>query len=358
MELMTYKCPNCGGAILFESKTQQFQCESCMTAFTQEQLNEYDRILRNSGQPANTQPVEDFDWQSRQQGQTLDNVNTYVCQFCGAEIITDPTTAATECPYCNNPIIVAPQLSGGLRPDVIIPFKVTKEQAKQALNDFYKGKIFLPSEFKKANKVREIKGVYVPFWLFNCTSDANITYNATKVTHWSDSDYRYTKTDKYKLWRSGSVSFSRVPADSSEKMDDSYMDALEPFNYTELVPFDAAYLSGYMADRYDVTVEQSKPRIHSRISATTSDMFRETVKGYTTVTNDTCNIGISSGDAEYALMPVWMMNTKYKDKMYTFAINGQTGKLVGSLPVDKKKFWACFIGIASVIVAISQFFLF
>jgi len=358
MELMTYKCPNCGGAITFESENQEFKCEYCDSVFTKEQLSEYDELLRDSTQPENTKTVEEFDWSNAADSSTLENVNAYICQYCGAEVITDKTTAATECPYCNSPVIVAPQLSGGLRPDVVIPFKIKKDQAEKALAEFYKKKLFLPKEFKSGNKIHEIKGVYIPFWLFDCTVGASITYNATKVTRWRDSNYEYTKTDKYKLLRSGSLAFERIPADGSSKMDDAYMDAIEPFNYDELVDFDAAYLSGYMADRYDVTLEQNTPRISNRIDATTLDTFRQTVSGYASVSPESKNIGLYNGKAKYALMPVWILNTKYKDKMYTFAINGQTGKLVGNLPIDKKKYWGWLLGIAAGLAAISQLFVF
>lgn len=358
MELMTYKCPNCGGAITFESGKQEFKCEYCDSVFTKEQLSEYDEILRGSAQPENTKTVEEFDWSNTTNDSTLENVNAYICQYCGAQVITDKTTAATECPYCNSPVIVAPQLSGGLRPDVVIPFKIKKEEAEKALQDFYKGKLLLPKEFKTANKIREIKGVYIPFWLYDCTVGANVTYNASKVTRWRDSNYEYTKTDRFKLLRSGSLAFEKIPVDGSSKMDDAYMDAIEPFNYAELIDFDAAYLSGYMADRYDVTLEQNAPRINSRIEATTLDTFRQTVSGYSGVTPDSKKIGIYNGKAKYALLPVWILNTKYQDKTYTFAMNGQTGKLVGSLPVDKKKYWGYLAGIAAGLFAISQLFVF
>ncbi len=355
MELMTYKCPNCGGAIVFESEKQEFKCESCDSVFTKEQLSEYDEILKNSGQPENTEKVEDYEWQGETEREELENVNTYLCQFCGAEIVTDITTAATECPYCNNPIIVAPQLSGVNRPDLVIPFKIQKEQAEEALKAFYKGKPFLPKEFKTENKIKEIKGVYLPFWLFDCNVGANITYNATRIHMWRDKNYEYTKTDRFRILRSGSLAFKMIPADGSSKMDDAYMDAIEPFDYSELIDFDAAYLSGYLADKYDVDIEQNKPRINERIENSTVDAFRKTVTGYNSVSLADKKVGVYDGKAKYALFPVWLLNTKYKDKMYTFAMNGQTGKLVGSLPVDKKKYWGCLAGIAAAIIAVGQF---
>ena len=355
MELMTYKCPNCGGAIVFESEKQEFKCESCDSVFTKEQLSDYDEILRNSTQPENTHTVEEHQWREAEAEQTLDNVNTYVCKYCGAEIVTDETTAASECPYCNNPIIIAPQLSGGYRPDIVIPFKIQKEQAIEELKAFYKGKPFLPKEFKDENKIKEIKGVYIPFWLFDCNVGANISYNATRVRVWRDSKYEYTKTDRYRILRKGSMAFDKIPADGSSKMDDAYMDAIEPFDYSGLVDFDAAYLSGYLADKYDVDIVQNTPRINARIENSTVDAFRKTVSGYSSVSVADKHIGIYNGKAKYALLPVWILNTKYNNEMYTFAMNGQTGKLVGKLPTDKKKFWGCLAGIAAAIIAIGQF---
>ncbi len=358
MELITYKCPNCGGSILFVSNGQEFKCESCDTVFTKEQLTEYDEMLKNFTQSEDTQKIDGYDWQNENNKQNLENVNTYCCQFCGAQIVTDETTAASECPYCNNPIIIAPNLSGVNRPDLIIPFKLKKEQAEESLKAFYKGKPFLPKEFKTDNRIKEIKGVYIPFWLFDCNVGANITYNASKIRVWRDKNFEYTKTDRYKIFRKGSIAFQRIPADGSSKMDDAYMDAIEPFNYADLIDFDAAYLSGFLADKYDVDVEKNKPRINERIENSTVDAFRNTVVGYTGVSTSNKNIGVYNGNAKYALFPVWLLNTKYEDKMYTFAMNGQTGKLVGSLPVDKKKYWGCLLGIAAAIIAIGQFFVF
>lgn len=357
MDLLTYKCPNCSGSIVFESNGQEFKCESCDTVFTKEQLAEYDEMLRNFSQTKDGSDIENFEWQSEGDRQNLENVSTYSCQFCGAQIVTDETTAASECPYCNNPIIIAPNLSGGNRPDLIIPFKLKKEQAEEALKTFYKGKLFLPDEFKNENKIKEIKGVYIPFWLFDCSVAANITYNASKVHVWRDKSYEYTKTDRYKIFRKGSIAFQRIPADGSSKMEDRYMDAIEPFNYSELIDFNAAYLSGYLADRYDVNIKDNKPRINERIENSTVSAFRNTVVGYTGVSTSDKNIGVYNGNAKYALFPVWLLNTKYKDKIYTFAMNGQTGKLVGNLPVDKKKYWGCLLGIAAAIIAIGQFFI-
>lgn len=353
MELLTYKCPNCAAAIIFDSESQQFKCESCDSVFSQDQLDAAALANTTSGQSAQS-----YNWSDSESTDNLDDVNTYVCNFCGAQIITDSTTAASECPYCNSPIIITDQVSGGIKPDFIIPFKMQKEHAVNALKNFYKGKILLPKTFKDNNRIKEIKGVYVPFWLYDCEIGADMVYDATRVRHWSDSKANYTETSYYKVLRSGNMTFEKIPVDGLSKMDDSYMDAIEPFNYSEMVPFNQGYLSGFVADRYDVDLDQSTHRATERIENTAADVIRSTVTGYTTVNLNSKNVGVINGNAKYALFPVWLLNTKYNDKMYTFAMNGQTGKLVGELPIDKKKRNLLFCAVTAAVAAIGQILIF
>ncbi len=353
MDLLTYKCPNCAGAIVFDSTTSQFKCESCDSLFTQEQLDA--SVMKKTSE---YQSAQDYNWSENSSNEELSDITTYICEFCGAQIVTEPTTAASECPYCNNPIIVTDKISGGIKPDYIIPFKIQKDAAVDALKKFYKRKILLPKLFKDENRIKEIKGVYVPFWLYDCEIDADMVYDATKVRRWSDSKANYTETSYYRVVRSGNMLFEKIPVDGLLKMDDSYMDSIEPFNYSEMIPFNPAYLSGFIADRYDVDIEQSTPRATERIETTAADVIKSTVRGYSTVNLNSKKVGIINGSVKYALFPVWLLNTKYNDKIYTFAINGQTGKLTGSLPVDKKKRTGLFLGIAAAVAAIGQIIVF
>ena len=250
------------------------------------------------------------------------------------------------------------KLSGENTPDCVIPFKLDKKAAGEALKAFCKGKLLLPSNFVNDNKIKEMKGVYVPFWLFDCDADANIVYDATKVRTWGDSNYNYTETRHYNVYRSGSIGFQNIPVDGSSKMDDAYMDGIEPYNYSEMTEFNPGYLLGYVADKYDVSAQDSFPRAETRVISSTEDAFRDTVVGYNTVVPKMSDVRAARGKFRYALLPVWMLNSKYNGEMYTFAVNGQTGKVSGRLPVDKKKFWLFFGGIAAVIIAIGQFFIF
>lgn len=263
------------------------------------------------------------------------SLRTYVCKSCGGEIVGDANMAATSCPFCDNPIVMMGQFAGALKPDLVIPFKLDKKAAKEGLKKHLTGKRLLPKIFKDQNHIDEIKGIYVPFWLFDTNVDAAVRYRATKVRMWSDSDYDYTETSHFMVHRGGSIGFENVPVDGSTKMADDLMESIEPFNISGAVDFQTAYLAGYLADKYDVTAEQSIERANKRVKHSTEEAFAETVKGYATVTTDNSSVQFHGGKAKYALYPVWLLNTTWNGNKYTFAMNGQTGKFVGDLPVDK-----------------------
>ena len=276
---------------------------------------------------------------------------SYVCKSCGGEIVGDKTTAATSCPFCGNPVVMMGQFSGSLKPDYVIPFQVDKKAAKAALKQHYGGKRLLPKVFKDQNHIDEIKGIYVPVWLFNADADANIRYKATKVRAWSDSNYNYTETSFYAISRGGKIGFERVPVDGSTKMDDALMESIEPYDFTCAVDFQTAYLAGFLADKYDVDSEQSIERANERIKKSTENAFASTVQGYSTVIPESTSIRLQNGKAKYALYPVWLLNTTWNGQRYTFAMNGQTGKFVGDLPLDKGAYKKWLFGLTSLIGA-------
>ncbi len=351
--ILEYKCPNCAADIKFDSRSQNFRCESCDAEFTEQELNEIHNFEENFGEGS------EFAWQrEKEKEQERTGVSGYICQSCAAHLTVDETAAADVCPYCGSPIIMQGQLAGENTPDCVIPFRLDQKMAGEALKAFCKGKPLLPSNFISDNKIKEMKGVYVPFWLFDCDADANLVYDATKVRSWSDSNYNYTETRHYKVYRSGNIGFANIPVDGSSKMDDAYMDGIEPFNYSDIVDFNPGYLLGYMADKYDVDAQSCFPRAEMRVTRSTEDAFRATVSGYSTVVPSVSNIKATSGKYRYGLLPVWILNTKYNGENYMFAVNGQTGKVSGKLPIDKKKFWLFFGGIAAAIIAIGQFFIF
>ncbi len=346
MSLLQYKCPCCGGGIEFDSATQKMKCPYCDTEFETDTLKEYDADLKND-------VTDDMQWQTEPEGVwqegEADGICSYICNSCGGEIIGEATAAATSCPYCGNPVIITANLTGTLRPDWVIPFKLSKEQAKDALKRHLSGKRLLPKVFKDENHIDEIKGIYVPFWLFDADAEASVRYRATRVRAWRAGDYDYTETSFYSIYRGGTLGFERVPVDGSSKMPDDMMESIEPYDFSEAVDFQTAYLSGFLADKYDVDSASSQERANQRIKSSVDGVFMDTVNGYTSVTPVSSGIRFNNGKVKYALYPVWLLNTEWNGQKYTFAMNGQTGKFVGDLPVDKSAAakWMCGITAAA-----------
>ena len=346
--LQEYKCPCCGGAIAFDSASQKMKCPYCDTEFEVETLASYDNEIRN--EPAEHMAWNDTTGAEWQNGET-DGLHSYVCKSCGGEIVGDETTAATSCPYCGNPVVMMGNLSGSLKPDLVIPFKLDKKTAKAALKKHYSGKRLLPKVFKDENHIDEIKGIYVPFWLFDAGADAHIRYKATRVRRWRDASFDYTETSFFSVTRSGTIAFADVPVDGSTKMTDDLLESIEPFDLTEAVDFQTAYLAGYLADKYDVDSEQSIQRANERIKKSTEEAFASTVQGFVTVSPEASSIRLENGTVKYALLPVWLLNTTWNGQKYTFVMNGQTGKLAGDLPVDKAAYKRWLFGLTGVIGA-------
>ena len=344
--LQEYKCPCCGGAIEFDSNAQKMKCPYCDSEFEVETLEGYRKDLEE-------EPQENMTWDTAAGGQwtqeEAEGLRSYTCNSCGGQIVADATTGATACPFCGNPVIMTGHFAGALKPDLVIPFKVDKKGAINILKGYYKGKTLLPKVFKNENHIKEVKGLYVPVWLFDADADAYMRFKATKIRHWSDSNYEYTETKYYSVVRAGVIGFDNVPVDGSTKMDDALMESIEPYNIAEAVDFHTAYLSGFLADKYDVDAQESIERANERIKRSATEAFSNTVQGYSTVTTEASTVSLQNGRARYALYPVWILNTTWKGKTFQFAVNGQTGRIAGNLPMDKGAFWKWFFGLTGIV---------
>lgn len=382
-QVTNYQCPACTGPLHYSAKSGKLECDYCGSSFDVAEIEAlYARkeaeaaaakqaadAKAEAAQAAKAEAAEaaaasggwDTSGLSRDWGAEADGLRVYSCPSCGAELICDQSTAATACPYCGNPAIVPGQFSGALRPDYILPFRLSKDDAVQALRAHYKGKPFLPRSFTSANHIEQIQGVYVPFWLFDGGAEGAASYRASNTNVYETGDYEITETRHYHVVRAGSLAFEKIPVDASSKMPDDHMDSIEPFDYAQLRPFSTAYLPGYLADKYDVTIDDSRDRADTRCRETLAQALRDTVTGYGACVTEREDIALRRGKVHYALLPVWMLSTKWNGQDFLFAMNGQTGKLVGDLPTDRGRFWGMFAAIAApltvALTAILQFLL-
>ena len=332
-DVLSYKCLSCGSPLEYD-KDGKLKCRACNSEYDPETLKQFN--------DSDTGDAE-FDWKDykknfEQNKKELDDTVCYVCRSCGAEIETTEQTAATHCPYCDNEVILSDRVGNGLKPNGIIPFKVDKNGLKDAVTAYFKGKRLLPNNFIPLHKIGEIQGIYVPFWLFDATIDGQMTMEAKKTRCYSTSKYNITETKHYLINVDGKMSFKKIPVDASIKMDDDLMDSLEPYDYTGMVDFETAYLSGFLADRFDDDPDASLPRASDRMRNSAEEIFINSVDdGYDTVNRKSSNLNITDSSVKYVMLPVYLLNVEYKGKNYRFAINGQTGKVVGELPISKVK---------------------
>lgn len=360
-QVTNYQCPACTGPLHYSGASGKLECEYCGSSYP---VAEIEALYgaQDAQQPDTAQQPDaaaaggagawdaselNTDW-----GADGGGMKAYCCPSCGAELICDATTAATSCPYCGNPSVVPGQFSGVLKPDYVLPFKLSKDDAIKALKRHYQGKRLLPSAFTDSNHIQEIQGVYVPFWMFDGEANGRVSYQATRVYTHTLGDYEITETEHYNVGRAGRMRFEKIPVDASSKMPDDHMDSIEPFDYSELKPFSTAYLPGFLADKYDVSAEESSKRADARCEGSLRDALAHSVSGYSTCIPTGEDLRLARGKVHYALLPVWMLSTQWNGQNFLFAMNGQTGKLVGDLPVSKKKLAAYFAAIAAPLIAI------
>ena len=336
-QLLEYKCPACGASLQFDSGSQQVVCPYCDSSFSPQSLIDYDAFLKQDAANANSETwdKDPEHWEKDE----ASGLNIYVCSACGGEVLGDDTLASARCPFCDNTVIMKRQFTGEWKPDLVLPFKLDRERAKEGFRKHLFGKKLLPKAFRSESNIQEIKGIYVPFWLFSSDVQTNIRYKGSRSRSWTDGQYDYVETSSYALLRGADAHFERIPVDGSLKMDDALMDSLEPFDFSEAVDFQTAYLSGFFADRYDVDANKSVERAQGRFTNTIRNMMSSTTAGFNGVAMETTTMSEHNNRREYALLPVWLLHVKWNNKLYTYAMNGQTGKFVGNLPFDKGRYW-------------------
>ena len=362
--VLQYKCPDCGADVSYDAESRLLKCPSCGKT---KDISLMDDDGEQSHDPnASADDVdevygdyENFDEKSTYTRYGENDTQHYVCENCGAELITDADTTATSCSYCGAPMILGDRLSGKMAPAKVIPFTISKAKAEEAFRKWCKNGLVTPKEFMNANRIKSITGMYVPFWLYDVNGRGEAYANAKKVRHYSSGDYNITETRHYKVYRKVSLNFNDIPVDASEKMPDDMMDKLEPFSYNDLLDFNTPYLSGYLAEKYNYTDKELFPRLQEKTFQYVDSFIQDSIKGYTSYSITNRDYDAKQRNASYTLLPVWMLSYNYNGKDYLFAMNGQTGKVVGKPPISKARvaMWWTLITLITFLVASIIFFL-
>lgn len=353
MAAITFKCPNCGGGLVFNPETQQYKCEFCLSQFGLKELKEWEAGLKAQD-----------DKERKGQGEGQEGVGlgekeesravVYHCPSCGAEIVTDETTAASFCYYCHNPVVLEGRLDGRFSPDYVVPFAIDRKKAEEIFRQWIRGKRYVPAGFYSEQQIASMTGVYFPYWLYRCNVEGKMEAEGMKLRVWDAGNLRYTEKKTYHISRSGQMPVKDVARNALKKANAKLSAGVLPFPPDGLQPFHIGYLTGFQAEKRDMEKEQIKEAVEREVKDLAVSNLKGSASGYSSLRVQQLTAQIQDASWHYGLFPVWTLTYKSprNGKIYYFALNGQTGKVCGELPVDGKKLLFLFLSVFSPLMAL------
>lgn len=352
--VITNKCPNCGGALIFEPKDQKFHCEYCLSVFTEQEVSEInqkqqDAQVKSPDESQNAEPS------TETTDQNENEVGLFICPSCGAEIVTDATTASTFCYYCHNPVVLSSRLSGKFLPEQVLPFQIERQAAEQKFLEWVGKKKFVPKEFFNKKQIQNLSGVYFPYWVVDAELTGNLTAQARNLRVWVQGDTEYTETSEYRINRAGDSQFKNLVKNALQKnLADHLVGAVEPFDMTKAIPFKTQYLSGFTTEKRDIEFSDMKDQVEDEFHQYANALMQNTIVGYDSVMNVQGQQKLDAISQTYALLPIWLVTYQEagNKKLFYYAMNGQTGKVAGVLPIDKRKLILVSLLIFVIVLAV------
>lgn len=353
MATMSYKCPNCGGPLKYNPDKQKFTCEYCWGEFDPaqvQQMNEQNE-QRETYDEREVKNAEERRQQAQAQGaEGEDYPVSYTCPGCGAEIVTSATTAATTCFYCDSPVVLGSRLSGDFNPDRVVPFELSRDKAVDRFLTMCSKKWFLPKGFTSKKQVDKLTGVYFPYWYADEQKTAHLTATGKKIRVWRSGNKEYTETQIFHVVRGGNVIINNVFERALKSESRDMLQSVHPYDLSKAQPFAMSYLSGFQAEKRDIEKAEVEPVIEQKMHDYAEQVLKNTMEGYDIIETESFNERTDLAAYTYDLLPVWMVTYKFNGEIIPFAINGQTGKAYGQLPVASGKLAA-----ASALVAVLVF---
>ena len=345
MTNITYKCPACGGALRYNPKNGKFSCDYCGNSYdnVEEVLSAHEIKTEDSNQGAESEST------------------LYTCPSCGAELVTSSTTAATECYYCHNPVVLTGRLSAEFRPDSVLPFTVDKETAKAELAKWIKKHRYVPEDFKSEKNLDSITGVYYPYWLADYDAFASFEGEGTRVITTTTPTHIITRRQYFRVIRRGKIKFKNLERPALGKADRKLADGVHPYRYDGLRQFEEKFLAGFMAEKRDVEKSDVSESFESECKGYVRELLTRGCR-YSSLSGHT-NVNFTNSDYRYTLLPAWIMTYRHKgksDKVYYYAMNGQTKAVCGILPIDKKKLFAhsaIIFGVVTALLLLGGYFI-
>lgn len=363
----TIKCPNCSANLLFDADLQKLTCDYCGATFlpTDEAIVNQTHTFTEDVGTNETKVIEDLgvsESEATKRGMADEpeieydesSMHELTCNSCGAIVVADVNTTASYCAFCGSPAIVEQRLTSEFRPKYIIPFKYGKEEATKKFFNWCKGGRFTPFGFVSPKNIEKLTGLYVPFWLFDVEGNMHVEANAQMIDSVTVGSKTTTTTTYFEISRKGKYKWRRIPLDGASRIDDELMEAIEPFNYKQMLSYNPAYLPGFFADKYDLNPTDLDSRIKARAKDYLEEEFKESTKQYQKVNTKFKSMKVGESSSVYALLPVWFMHYKYLGKSYDFAMNGQTGEVAGKAPISVVKRIVLYFMVLAILAVIMR----
>lgn len=342
------KCPSCSSSIKFNPSNGKLTCSYCSyeEMIPQPQLD-MDKVAQELDFNAEINRG-NFDWGAEKK--------VVICDACAAESVYDALEVANICPYCGSNHVMESYNEQSLAPNGVCPFKITKEQADANFHSWIKGKWFAPNEAKRSAKADAFKGVYLPYWTFDTKTASQYTasYGKHRIVRDSEGKER-TVTD----WYSTSGFYQEFIDDylirATTRYNDDILRSVEPFNTSDNRTYNQDYLSGYVAERYSIGLEdgwkQAQQGIHHHIHAQIDMQIRRRYHA-DVVSNIHFSTVHSNITYKYLLLPIWLSSFRFKSKTYQFMVNGQTGKVGGQSPISAIKVTIAVLAFLAIIAVL------
>lgn len=336
MSTMTFKCPCCGGYLEFDPSLQKFKCLYCGQVLSEEELREQSEQREAAAEAAAAE---------EKPAAAGEHLRSYHCQMCGAEIVTDDTTAATRCYFCHSPVVLQDRLDDEFRPDGVIPFQLDKAAAEKQFMDYIRRKRFVDRDFFNASQLEMFSGVYYPWWYTDVEGTAEFEGEGHRSTAAATPSHIVTTTRVYKVNREGHLSFRSIARKALTKADSKLSDGIHPYDMSGIKPYASGFLSGFLAEKRDISEAAAQQESIREAEGYASTLMKRN-HTYNTLSGPT-HFHPDKVKSKYILLPAWVLTYQGgKDGVpYYYMMNGQTGEVCGKLPIDKKRVLATALGI-------------
>lgn len=252
-----------------------------------------------------------------------------VCNSCGATMIADENMMSTMCPFCGSPALISRRMTREFKPDYILPFKIDRQTAENNMKQWLKTRKMTPRGFKTKSRVTSMIPVYVPFWLLDCAVNSDLYGTGKKIGR--------DKVSMISVRAKANYYVKGVPFDASKKIANKLMEAIEPFDYSEMVKFENRLLQGFYADKYDQRPIEMLDRFIKRLDRISMDLNANISTNYDEYvpSPEKTFTWMSDINIKYCLLPVWFMTVEFDGIDYQLAVNGRTGEAGGQAPTSE-----------------------